>query len=148
MALDLFARANDERSARGIPELRWDASLAAAARTWAVEMSRTGFRHDELPTSVGENIHMPIGTCVDDVCMLPTSGLVHLDWMRSGGNRDNVLELGYVIAGVGVSCGPDGTVWAVARFGRSFGGVSPGGTDAEPVVHDVPDGYDCSGGHA
>lgn len=145
IAHDVFVRLNDERAARGIPLLVWDSSLAAGAASWSEEMSRTGFRHAQLPTSVGENIHMPIGTCTDGVCALPTSGLLHHAWMHSDGNRDNVLEMGYVIAGVGVHCGPDGTLWAVQRFGIGFGGLTLGGTDPGPVVHDTVGGYDCSG---
>ncbi|HVM54558.1 MAG TPA: cell wall-binding repeat-containing protein, partial [Acidimicrobiales bacterium] len=145
IARDLFDRANAERGARGAASLAWDESLAADARGWAREMSRTGYRHATLPNTVGENIHMPIGWCDDTGCHQPTSGLLHRDWMRSGDNRDNLVEPGYVIAGFGVHCAPDGTLWAVARFGVGFEGVSPGGSPATPFVHPGIDGLDCAG---
>jgi uncharacterized protein YkwD len=147
IAYDVFGRINDERAARGVPALKWDPSLAADAAAWAAEMSRTGYRHASLPGSVGENIHMPIGTCDRGVCVLPTSGRLHVDWMRSDGNRDNVVEPGYVIGGVGVLCGPDGTLWAVARFGLGYGTLSAGGSDPDPLVRDDTGGFDCAGHH-
>jgi putative cell wall-binding protein len=145
LAFDLFVRANDERAARGLPALLWDAPLAADARAWAEEMSRTGYRHGPLVPSVGENIHMLIGTCTAGTCTLPTSGAVHRSWMGSQGNRDNLLEVGYLIGGVGAFCGPDGTLWVVARYGIGFGGITAGGTAPDPVVHDDATGRDCSG---
>jgi putative cell wall-binding protein len=145
IARDVFDRANDERAERGLPALQWDAALSADARTWAEEMSRTGYRHGQLVASVGENIHMVVGTCDATTCTLPTSGHVHRSWMGSQGNRDNLLEVGYVIGGVGAYCGPDGTLWAVARFGIGYGGITAGGSGAEPVVHDDATGLDCSG---
>lgn len=148
IALDVFARVNDERVERGVAPLRWDPALAADASAWAREMSRSGYRHATLTGSVGENIHMPIGWCEGGTCHLPTSGLLHRDWMRSDDNRDNVLEMGYVIGGVGVHCAPDGTLWAVARFGIGFGGLTRGGTAPDPVVHDDTGGIDCSGGRS
>ena len=148
IALDLFVRMNDERRARGVPALVWDGSLASGAAAWAREMSTSGFAHDALPSSLGENIHMPIGLCdASGACTYPTSGRVNLDWMRDGANRDNVLEMGYVLGGVGVHCGPDGTLWAVARFGIGFGGLTAGGTDAEPVARGDAGGFDCTGRH-
>lgn len=145
IALDVFARINAERSARRVAPLVWDQTLASDATAWAKEMSRTGFRHAWLDRIIGENIHHPTGWCAYGTCVLPTSGLLHRDWMRSADNRDNIVEPGYVIGGVGVYCGPDGTLWAVERFGLGFGTLSAGGSPATPVVHDDIDGIACSG---
>jgi putative cell wall-binding protein len=146
IAQDVFARINDERAERGIAPLAWDASLAADASAWSAEMARTGYRHGWVGSSVGENIHHPGGWC-DDGCHLPTSGLLHRDWMQSDGNRDNIVEPGYVLGGVGIVCGPDGTLWATVRFGIGFTTVSDGGSAATPIVHDDAGGVDCSGRH-
>lgn len=145
IARDVFTRINAERAARHVAPLVWDPTLAADAAAWAREMSRTGYRHAAVKPGIGENIHSPGGWCDDGACHLPTSGLLHRDWMQSSGNRDNVVEPGYVIVGVGVYCGPDGTLWAVERFGIGFSGLSAGGTPATPVVRDDTGGVDCTG---
>jgi putative cell wall-binding protein len=145
IARDVFARLNDERAERFVPPLVWDEGLAAEAAAWAEEMSATGYRHADLPPGQGENIHHPIPYCADDVCHLPTSGVLHRDWMHSGGHRDNILEPGYAIVGIGVHCGADGTLWAVERFGMGFGDLSSGATAPTPIVHDTTSGTSCSG---
>jgi putative cell wall-binding protein len=147
IALDVFARINDERAARGIAPVAWDASLASDATAWSQTMAATGYRHDTVGAGIGENIHHPSGWCSGGACTYPTSGLLHHDWMQSQGNRDNIVEPGYVLAGVGIECGPDGTLWATVRFGVGFTTVSAGGSPATPVVHDDTAGFDCSGRH-
>ncbi|HEX4904175.1 MAG TPA: cell wall-binding repeat-containing protein [Acidimicrobiales bacterium] len=148
IAYDLFVRINDERAARWAPPLEYDASLAADAAAWAREMSRSGYRHATLGGNLGENIHERIGRCEDGVCTYPTSGLLHRDWMASADNRDNVVEPGYAIGGVGVYCAPDGTLWAVERFGIGYGGLSAGGSPATPVARTDLGGFDCTGAHS
>jgi putative cell wall-binding protein len=146
IARDLFDRANDERAARGMRLLVWDDGLASDASSWAVTMSQRGSAtHAPLPPEIGENLHYPVGWCDSTGCHQPTSGLVHSDWMRSTGNRDNIVESAYVIAGVGVHCGPDGTLWAVARFQLGFDPPAPNGSPATPVVHPGIDGVGCDG---
>jgi hypothetical protein len=145
IARDVFARINDERVARGVAPLAWDDSLAAGATAWSKEMASGGYRHGWVGAGIGENIHHPLGTCDDDVCSYPTSGVLHHDWMQSQGNRDNIVEPGYVLGGVGIDCGPDGTLWATVRFGVGFTTVSAGGSPAAPLVHDDVGGVDCTG---
>lgn len=148
IAYDVFVRLNDERAARWIAPLAWDASLAAEAASWAREMSSRGLRHDALGRNVGENIHELIGRCDAGTCVLPTSGRLHGDWMGAADNRDNLLEPGYAIGGVGVFCGPDGRLWAVARFGLGYGTLSAGGSAPAPLARGDEGGFDCSGAHS
>ena len=148
IAYDLFVRINDERAARWAPALEHDAALAADAAAWAREMSRSGERHADLGDNLGENIHQRIGRCEGGVCTYPTSGLLHGDWMASADNRDNVVEPGYAIGGVGAYCAPDGTLWVVERFGIGFSGLSAGGSPAAPVVRADAGGFDCTGAHS
>lgn len=148
IAYDLFVRINDDRSARGVPALSYDPSMAADAAAWAREMSRTGSRHAIVGRDVGENIHQRVGRCNGGTCTLPTSGRLHVDWMAAADNRDNVVEPGYVIGGVGVHCAPDGTLWAVERFGLGFGQLSAGGSPAVPVARADTGGFDCTGAHS
>lgn len=144
IAADVFSRVNAERAARGVPPLLWDAGLAAEAAAWAREMSVTGYRSSgALAPGLGENAHQLIPYCAAGDCSLPTSGALHRDWMHSAGHRDNVVEPGYALIGIGVLCGPDGTLWAVERFAVGFSPMSPGGSAPAPIVHDDTTGVTC-----
>jgi len=120
-ARDIFMRANAERAARGLKPLRWDDGLAAHAKGWSAEMARTGFRHSDLRplmsgspprfNMVAENIGWGRGTGV-------TSSTMHSMWMRSDGHRQNMLNPALEAIGVGVACGPEGSIWATQNFGR------------------------------
>lgn len=145
IARDLFVRMNAERAARHVAPLVWDGSLELQAIGWAREMAGSGTRHGALPTGIGEDIHHPIPFCDDGSCFLPTSGVVHRDWMQSNGNRDNVVEPGYVIVGIGISCAADGSLFAVARFGVGFTPLSDGGSAATPVMRSDTSGVTCTG---
>lgn len=136
MVGDLLARINDERAARGIGALAWDESLAAGARDWAIEMSRSGMRHS--PSSgrdYGENIqYLTAGT----------SGALHAQWMNSTSHRDNIVSPSYGAFGVGIYCAPDGVVWAVERFGQMIPGVKAStGSPANPIVRGDSGGPAC-----
>ena len=138
-AADLFSRLNDERSARGLPPLAWNASLAAYASSWSQTMSTTSMHHSDIGSLlnsfdyVGENIAMGRGA--------PLSSL-HVAWMHSQEHRDNMLSPGFTNVGIGVYCAPDGSMWATADFGRPWSAGQPppykGGTAANPVAR--PDG--------
>jgi uncharacterized protein YkwD len=120
VARDIFDRLNAERAARGRAPLRWDGALAGYAKTWSVEMSRSGFRHSNIDallndgrlSYVGENIAWARGAGV-------TSATMHTMWMQSTGHRNNMLSPSYDVVGVGVYCAPDGTLWATQSFGRT-----------------------------
>lgn len=122
-ARDIFRRTNAERAARGMKPLAWNNRLARHARHWSAEMERTGFRHSDLQPLVSgspprfymaaENIAWGRGAGI-------TSATMHYMWMRSTGHRTNMLNPGLEALGVGVSCGPDGTLWATQNFGRYF----------------------------
>ncbi len=122
-ARDIFLQADAERAARGLPALRWDGKLARHATSWSAEMARTGFRHSNLAplisgdpprfNSVAENIASGRGPGV-------TSATMHDMWLRSDGHRVNMLHPGLEAMGVGVFCGPDGTLWATQNLGRYF----------------------------
>lgn len=117
--MDLFVRLNAERKARGLPALKADAGLSAAARTWSATMSASGFRHSDLTrlfggkfNFVGENIAWARGSGA-------TAGTIHRMWMYSSGHRENILGVAYDTVGIGVYCAPDGTMWATQNFARS-----------------------------
>ncbi|MBI3257330.1 MAG: CAP domain-containing protein, partial [Actinobacteria bacterium] len=136
MANDLLTRINDERAARGADPLAWDESLAAGARDWAEEMSRSGMRHSPASgQDYGENVQY---------LSAATSGALHVSWMSSGGHRDNIVWPAYGSVGVGIYCAPDGVVWAVERFAR----IDPAkqtsmGSSPDPIVDNDRGGPGC-----
>jgi uncharacterized protein YkwD len=118
VALDLLARMNSERAARGIAPLSWDGSLASYATSWSTEMARSGFRHSNISSLlgrlswVGENIAWASGGTI-------TSGRFHTMWMQSQGHRDNMLSPYFNVVGIGVYRAADGKVYATQDFGRT-----------------------------
>ncbi len=132
IAADLVARVNDERAARGLRPLTWDATLAQRASDWSDQMSRTGLHHSDLHpllaefVGVAENIGTaPAGT---------PAGTLHVAWMRSDSHRHDLLAPNVDRTGIGVVCTPDGTMWATQEFASTqsgdFGPLPP----AEPVA--------------
>ena len=121
---DLFARLNDERRARGLGPLAWNAELASYAASWSRTMASSSMHHSNIGSLlnsfdyVGENIAMGRG--------VPASSL-HVAWMHSPDHRDNVLSPGFQAAGIGVYCAPDGSMWATTDFGRPWSAGQPPG---------------------
>ena len=134
-AADLFARLNDERRARGLPPLRWNAELATYATSWSKTMASSSMHHSNIGSLlnsfdyVGENIAYGKGA--------PESAL-HVAWMHSQDHRDNMLSPGFTDVGIGMYCAPDGSMWATTDFGRPWSAGQPpsypGNTPANPVA--------------
>lgn len=136
MARDIFDRVNAERAERGLAPVEWSDELAAVAREWSRAMADRGvlehqdpgelLRREELSgfRGVGENIFTGSGPV--------TSGRIHAGWMRSDDHRRNVVNPGWNRLGVGVSCAPDGSVWATQEFGRTVDAERP------PVSQETP----------
>jgi len=143
-AADLFTRMNDERRARGLPPLRWNAQLASYASSWSRTMAASSMHHSNIGSLlnsfdyVGENIAMGRNA--------PVSSL-HVAWMHSQDHRDNILSPGFTDAGIGVFCAADGSMWATTDFGRPWSAGQPpaysGGTAANPVARPDSNNINC-----
>ena len=143
-ANDLFVRLNDERRARGLPPLAWNAQLASYAASWSRTMGSSNLHHSNISSLlnnfdyVGENIAMGSG--------VPVSAL-HLAWMHSQDHRDNILSPGFEDVGIGVYSAPNGTMWATADFGRPWSAGSPppyaGNTPENPIARPDQDNVTC-----
>jgi uncharacterized protein YkwD len=117
--LDLVARANDERRARGLQPLQFSEALSADAASLASRMAANGvLKHlvdfsTLMPkygaTGAGENIAY---TGYSDV-----SASAHTMWMQSDGHRANLLNSGFDRIGIGVVC-KNGTAWISQLFLR------------------------------
>jgi uncharacterized protein YkwD len=145
----LHARLNQERAARGLAPLSYDASLAARSSDWSHTMPSlavpgTRLHHSDLTPLLGrfaaaaENIAWTSGG---------SAGLIHTSWMRSDGHRHNMLAPNVDVVGIAVFCAPDGQMWVTEAFGRrpsaggdpGFGALPP----LAPIANPGTDGPTC-----
>lgn len=124
LAHDLFDRVNSERQARGLPAYAWDDGLAAVAQDNANR--KFSPPSNEIPNDPR------VGCCVDLVSQYDsfykpygTSGATHQGFMaleESGGASRYILQEGFQVAGVGVSCdGNTGALTVIEYYGRRKG---------------------------
>lgn len=124
----IFTLTNRERAAAGLPPLKWDARVQAAARLYAAELAqrnvlshtsdKAGF---ETPTKrvhqagsldfgAGENIAFnEVGTDI-------TGEKLMNQWMNSPPHRAGILDKTYTHIGVGVFRRQDGRIYGVQNF--------------------------------
>ena len=139
VAADMFNRVNAERSARGLPALRWSSSLASNARNWSVSMGvNNNFTHSNIRPlldqyqTAAENIGVGgQGT---------RAGAIHTAWMNSTGHRVNLLARNLDVIGIGVYCAADGKMWATQQFGRYPNSGLPSGFGPTPSVNPITQG--------
>jgi hypothetical protein len=119
---ELYYRINEERRARRLNALAWDAQLSALASTWSSTMAHTGsFSHRNLSSLFGsssysdryrtleENIYEGNGS-------FGTAGSAHVALMNSGSHRAAILNSGLTSLGVGAYCS-GGTLYVTQDFG-------------------------------
>lgn len=103
----LFAGANRERRAQGLPAFHWDEALARAARLHAQRMAREGSVSHQFPgepslpsrvTKAGARF----SSLAENVDSAPTAWLVHQRLMNSALHRANILDGDLDSAGIGV----------------------------------------------
>lgn len=141
LARDIFERVNDERAARGSPQLVWDDDLASLARGWSERMIESGdfehspdaYRAHPRFIATGENIAIHWDTTAE----------THVGLMRSEGHRHAILEPGFDAVGIGVVCRNDRVMWTTQIFGQKAPSSRPQVDLAEkPINRDDP-GIDC-----
>jgi uncharacterized protein YkwD len=103
----LFASVNHERQVQGLPELRWDESLARAARSHAQRMAKEGsISHQfsgeaSLPARVTKaGAHFI--SLEENVDSAETADMAHQAFMHSPGHRGNILDADVNSNGIGV----------------------------------------------
>ena len=134
LAMDVFARVNEERVARGLAALSWHPGLAALAENWSLTMIQDVYEH----SPEGYLAHPQFAGAGENIAMgQRTTDEVHVDWMESDGHRANILRPEFSAMGVGIVCRADGRMWATQVFGLPHG--VPADFDAatpptEPVV--------------
>jgi len=118
-----FQSANRERAEEGLPQLKWDEPLAAAARKHAALMAdKNELSHrlsgeaalEQRTVQAGARFSM-VG---ENVAIGPDSSVIHIGWMHSPGHRANILSANFNALGVGV-VERDGQLYAVEDFSRA-----------------------------
>lgn len=104
---ELFASINQARRAQGLAPLRWDESLAAAARRHAEVMAehgsvQHGFEGEPSLVVRVKQAGARFGWLAENVAQGPTPGFVHVQFMQSPRHRANVLDRDMDSIGIGV----------------------------------------------
>lgn len=119
----LFDAVNRERKGRGIPALRWDEALAAAARSHAIEMAKRGTMSHQFPgepnlPTRARQAGARYGSLAENVDEGSNAETIHQALMSSPSHRANILDTGVDSAGIGVA-GRDGQWFAVEDFSKA-----------------------------
>jgi uncharacterized protein YkwD len=104
---DLFAAVNQARRVQGLPALRWDESLAAAARRHAAVMAEHWQAQHAFEGEPGLSARVKqagahFSWLSENVTQGPTAEFVHGQFMNSPQHRANVLDRDMNSIGVGV----------------------------------------------
>jgi hypothetical protein len=126
----LFELANQERADRGLPQLRWDEALAAAAQKHADRMAQADLLSHQLAgesdlgtRGVGAGAHFSL--IAENVAEGPDLESIHASWMLSVPHRENLLDPRVDSVGIAVS-EHDGRLFAVQDFSRYVRNLSIG----------------------
>jgi uncharacterized protein YkwD len=119
---DLFASVNQARRAQGLPALRWDDSLATAARRHAALMAQHGTASHgfEGEPSLPMRVKQAGGhfTWVsENVTQGPNTEYIHSQFLESPKHRGNILDTDMNSVGIGV-VDHDGQLFAVEDFAQ------------------------------
>jgi len=120
---ELLSYVNHARRAQGLPVLRWDESLAAAARRHAEVMARHGsVQHGfDGELSLSARVKQAGGHfswLAENVAQGPTAEFIHSQFMNSPGHLANILDRDMDSIGVGV-VERDGQLFAVEDFSKA-----------------------------
>ncbi len=132
----LKTAADLERSALGLPPLRVDAALAAAARQHAALMAghnSISHRYPDEPdlATRAATAGARFSLITENVAQAPSALKVHAAWMNSEGHRHNLLDGNVDSVGIAVVA-RDGQMFAVEDFSRSVPAISR--TQQESIV--------------
>ncbi len=119
----IFDLTNQDRHEHGLPALRWDDALAAAAQTHADRMVHQRTLSHQLPgepelmaraASAGAHFR----AIAENIATGPNANAIDVEWMHSPSHRANILDpkmdaLGVAVARVG------GVLYAVEDFEQS-----------------------------
>lgn len=119
----LFAAVNQARQSEGLAPVRWDYSLAAAARRHARVMAERGTAQHVFDGEPGLSARVKqagahFSSLAENVTQGPTPGFIHSQFMKSTPHRANILDRDMNSIGVGV-VDQRGRLFAVEDFSRA-----------------------------
>lgn len=119
----LFDSANRERSAQGLPHLRWDDALALAARRHAQRMVESDtlshqFPGEEPPAVRSKLAGALFSKSAENIGFAPSAEIIHSQWMHSPHHRANILDRELDSVGIAVVV-RDGVLFAAQDFSRA-----------------------------
>ncbi len=119
----LFQTINCERAANGLPPLKWDESLATAARQHAEAMAAQKSVSHALPgelslPSRAARAGARFSWLSENVAAGPNAENISQQWMHSPNHRANLLDADMDTIGAGVA-EHNGVVFAVADFSKA-----------------------------
>lgn len=112
---------NVERDARGIPPLELHPRLSELARKYSQRMAATGRVDHDLDRPMEERIRKVLpNTCMfgENVSKNTSVDYALSDLMTSEGHRDNLLNPGYEMVGVGIVQGENESLYITQEFAR------------------------------
>lgn len=119
----LFDLANRERTAQGLPPLKWDDTLARAAHGHALRMAQRNSLSHQFPGEPGlaaraTGAGSRFSTIAENVAEGPSAAYIHAQWMKSPPHRANILDKDLDSVGIAVA-EREGQLFAVADFSRA-----------------------------
>jgi uncharacterized protein YkwD len=120
---ELFSSVNQARQAQGLPPLRWNESLAAAARRHAAIMAERGTAQHAFDGELSLSARVKQAGAhftwlSENVCEGPTPIFIHAQFMKSPAHRANVLDRDMDSIGIGIA-DHDGQLYAVEDFSQA-----------------------------
>jgi uncharacterized protein YkwD len=118
----LLSSVNEARRGQGLPPLRWDESLAAAARRHAAVMAEHGSAQHAFGGEPGLSARVKqtgahFSWLSENVTQGPTSEFIHAQFMHSPSHRANIVDMDMNSIGIGV-VERDGQLYAVEDFAQ------------------------------
>lgn len=122
-AEQLMQLANQARATAGVPPLRWDNALAAAARKHTQRMASEGPIAHQYPgeLNVGERAGLTgaqFDLIEENVAVAHSPESIHAGWMQSKAHRENMLSPEVDSVGIAVVASR-GVLYATADYSRS-----------------------------
>jgi len=143
---EIYYRTNEERRARRLSPLAWDAQLSTLAASWSSTMARSGsFSHRNLGSLFGSSSYSDRYSTLEENIFegsgsYGTAGSAHVAFMTSAAHRAQMLNSGLTSLGVGAYCS-GGTLYVTQDFGTWVSRPAPPSGAIPPVNPIVRDDY-------
>ena len=150
-AAQLLALANQARAAAGAGPLRWDNSLAIAARKHCLRMAAEGPLAHRYPGELdlaerAGQAGARFSLVEENIAIGPTPSDIHEQWMYSPGHRTNLLNPAVDRVGIAVVASR-GVLYATSDYARGVQDLSANEVEARVAALIRPSGLPISTDH-